>query len=160
MDKASLLADILTALAIAQTQALNAAAEAHETATHTENVAENKYDTLGLEAAYLAHGQSQRVLTCSADLKAFESLRPTPWQTADAIDLGALICLSTDDAASRWLYLGPGAGGLRMPFGGTEVVVVTPAAPLGQQLLGRYLGDDISIMVAGKQQDYAIKKVL
>jgi transcription elongation GreA/GreB family factor len=162
MDKASLLADILTALAIAQTQALNAAAEAHETATHTENVAENKYDTLGLEAAYLAHGQSQRVLTCSADLKAFERLRPTPWQAGDAIDLGALICLRTDDAdaASRWLYLGPGAGGLRMPLGGTEVVVVTPAAPLGQQLLGRYLGDDISIMVAGKQQDYAIKEVL
>ena len=162
MDKASLLADILTALAIAQTQALNAAAEAHETATHTENVAENKYDTLGLEAAYLAHGQSQRVLTCSADLKAFERLRPTPWQAGDAIDLGALICLHTDDAdaASRWLYLGPGAGGLRMPLGGTEVVVVTPAAPLGQQLLGRYLGDDISIMVVGKQQDYAIKEVL
>jgi transcription elongation GreA/GreB family factor len=162
MDKASLLADILTALAIAQTQALNAAAEAHETATHTENVAENKYDTLGLEAAYLAHGQSQRVLTCSADLKAFERLRPTPWQAGDAIDLGALICLRTDDAdaASRWLYLGPGAGGLRMPLGGTEVVVVTPAAPLGQQLLGRYLGDDISIMVVGKQQDYAIKEVL
>jgi len=159
MDKASLLADILTALAIALTQALNAAAEAHETATHTENVAENKYDTLGLEAAYLAHGQSQRVLTCSADLKAFESLRPTPWQTEDAIDLGALVCLSTDDAASRWLYLGPGAGGLRIPFGGTEVIVVTPAAPLGQQLLGRYLGDDIGIIVAGKQQNYAIKEV-
>ncbi|MFT4720123.1 MAG: hypothetical protein ACI9SB_001292 [Candidatus Azotimanducaceae bacterium] len=160
MDKVSLLTDILAALAIAQTQALNAAAQAHETATHTENVAENKYDTLGLEAAYLAHGQSQRVLTCSADLKAFESLRPTPWQTDDAIDLGALICLSSDDAASRWLYLGPGAGGLRMSFAGTEVVVVTPAAPLGQQLQGRYLGDDISIMVAGKQQDYVIKEVL
>jgi hypothetical protein len=159
MDKASLLADILTALATAQTQALNAAAEAHETATHTENVAENKYDTLGLEAAYLAHGQSQRVLTCSTDLKAFESLRPTPWKTGDAIDLGALICLRTDEAAARWLYLGPGAGGLKMPFGGTEVIVVTPAAPLGQQLLGRYLGDDISIMVAGKQQDYTIKEV-
>jgi transcription elongation GreA/GreB family factor len=47
-----------------------------------------------------------------------------------------------------------------MSFAGTEVVVVTPAAPLGQQLQGRYLGDDISIMVAGKQQNYVIKEVL
>jgi|AntAceMinimDraft_12_1070368.scaffolds.fasta_scaffold12354_2 hypothetical protein len=160
MDKALLLADILAALAIAQTQALNATAEAHRTATHTENVAENKYDTLGLEAAYLAHGQSQRVLTCSADLKAFEHLRPTPWPAASSIDIGALICLNTDAAASRWLYLGPGAGGLRVPFGDLEVVVVTTAAPLGQQLLGRYLGDDISLILADKQQDYVIAQLL
>jgi len=33
---------------------------AHETATHEENIAENKYVTLGLEAAYLATGQARR----------------------------------------------------------------------------------------------------
>ena len=160
MDKAQLLADILAALAIAQTQALNAAAEAHLTATHADNVAENKYDTLGLEAAYLAHGQSKRVLTCSADLKAFENLRPTAWQTGDAIGLGALICLHDDAAEARWLYLGPAAGGLRIQCASVQVVVVTSAAPLGLQLLGRHVDDHISISLAGKQQDYTIATVL
>jgi transcription elongation GreA/GreB family factor len=160
MDKTALLADILAALLNAQTQALSAAAEAHQTATHAENVAENKYDTLGLEAAYLAHGQSQRVVTCSADLKAFASLRPTPWPANDRIGVGALVCLDAVDTALRWLYLGPGAGGLRVAFGAIEVVVVTSAAPLGQQLLGRHLGDDISITVAGKQQEYVIAQIL
>jgi hypothetical protein len=160
MDKTLLLADILTALASAQTQAINAAAEAHQTATHAENVAENKYDTLGLEAAYLAHGQSQRVLACSAELKAFENLLPTPWSADDGIDLGALICLEAANVAPRWLYLGPGAGGLRVAFGNTEVVVVTPAAPLGKQLLGRYLGDDISLNLASTQQNYVIAQLL
>jgi hypothetical protein len=160
MDKALLLTDILTALSTAQTQALHAAAEAHQTATHAENVAENKYDTLGLEAAYLAHGQSQRVLACGAELTAFQRLRPTPWPTGDSIDVGALICLDSADTAPRWLYLGPGAGGLRIAFGAVEVVVVTAAAPLGQQLLGRYLGDDISLTVTGKQQDYVIAQLL
>ena len=38
-----------------------ASQQAHDSATHTENVPENQYDTLALEAAYLAHGQSQRI---------------------------------------------------------------------------------------------------
>jgi hypothetical protein len=38
-----------------------AAQTAYETATHEENIAENKYDTLGLEASYLAAGQAKRV---------------------------------------------------------------------------------------------------
>jgi transcription elongation GreA/GreB family factor len=29
-------------------------------ATHSENIVANKYDTLAVEAAYLAHGQSMR----------------------------------------------------------------------------------------------------
>ena len=44
-----------------------AAKRAHDTATSEENVAENKYDTLALEAAYLAQGQSQRVVQCQSD---------------------------------------------------------------------------------------------
>ncbi len=39
---------------------LHASHQAHQSATHCESKAENKYDTLGLEAAYLAHGLSVR----------------------------------------------------------------------------------------------------
>jgi hypothetical protein len=35
-------------------------ADRYETATHEENIAENKYDTLGLEASYLAAGETGR----------------------------------------------------------------------------------------------------
>ncbi len=44
-----------------------AAKQAHQAATGDESVAENKYDTFGLEASYLAHGQSQRVIECEQD---------------------------------------------------------------------------------------------
>ena len=40
--------------------------------THEENIAENKYDTLGLEAAYLAQGQAQRVNECYLSIQQFE----------------------------------------------------------------------------------------
>ena len=61
MDKNLLLQDVLSHLQSDLEQATLAAVTAHEAATHEENVAENKYDTLGLEAAYLASGQARRV---------------------------------------------------------------------------------------------------
>ena len=54
MNKFSLQQQVLKRLAEDLLQAEDAVRVAHETATHAENIAENKYDTLGLEAAYLA----------------------------------------------------------------------------------------------------------
>ena len=56
MDKFLLQQQVLERLAEDLLQAEQAVRAAHETATHQENIAENKYDTLGLEAAYLATG--------------------------------------------------------------------------------------------------------
>ena len=60
MDKFLLQQQVLHRLAEDLLQAEQAVRAAHETATHEENIAENKYDTLGLEAAYLATGQVRR----------------------------------------------------------------------------------------------------
>ena len=56
-----LIALILEQLQSELATALNASDQAHASATHSENVPENQYDTLALEAAYLAHGLSVRV---------------------------------------------------------------------------------------------------
>ena len=60
MDRFLLKQQVLERLAEDLLQAEHAVRAAHETATHEENIAENKYDTLGLEAAYLATGQARR----------------------------------------------------------------------------------------------------
>ena len=60
MDKFLLQQQVLERLAEDLLQAEQAVQAAHETATHKENIAENKYDTLGLEAGYLATGQARR----------------------------------------------------------------------------------------------------
>ena len=51
-----------------------AAQTAYEAATHEENVAENKYDTLGLEASYLATGQARRVEAIRPALKRYPAM--------------------------------------------------------------------------------------
>ena len=53
MDKFVLRQQVLERLAEDLLQAEQAMRAAHETANHEENIVENKYDTLGLEAAYL-----------------------------------------------------------------------------------------------------------
>ncbi len=59
MNKQTVHQLILDKLKIDLDIAERAAQTAYETATHEENIAENKYDTLGLEASYLAAGQAE-----------------------------------------------------------------------------------------------------
>jgi len=51
-----------------------AAKFARAEATHEQNKAENKYDTRGLEASYLAHGQSKQAAELEAAITDFENL--------------------------------------------------------------------------------------
>ena len=74
MNKKLLAETLLIALSDVHQSAVDAAKRAYDTATDNENVAENKYDTLALEAAYLAQGQSLRVEQCEADLIAFKEI--------------------------------------------------------------------------------------
>ena len=75
MDKFVLRQQVLERLAEDLRQAEQAVRAAHEAATHEENIAENKYDTLGLEAAYLATGQARRA---EAIRQAMANLAPIP----------------------------------------------------------------------------------
>ena len=74
MQKADVIAAIIAALTDQRDHAAAAADQARETATSKENIAENKYDTFGLEAAYLAHGQSTRVQQLTAEIAAFSAM--------------------------------------------------------------------------------------
>ncbi|MFT5209278.1 MAG: hypothetical protein ACI9CE_001000 [Flavobacterium sp.] len=129
--------------------------QAHATATHSENVAENKYDTLGLEAAYLAHGQSKRVLECQHELEAFKKLSTTSLTKDQAICLGSFVTLSFGKI-HRSVFIGPGAAGLKVHINNTELIVITPSAPLGKLLIGKYLFDEIDMVVDGIKTTYEI----
>lgn len=117
--------------------ALEAAEDARETATNKENIAENKYDTLGLEAAYLAHGQSNRVARLQYELQQFESLTT---DEVEEIELGALVSV-TQNGQERHYFVGPGAAGVTLNVQGTTVTVITLEAPLGSALSGLGVDD-------------------
>ncbi|CAH0991212.1 hypothetical protein SIN8267_01314 [Sinobacterium norvegicum] len=156
IDKNDVLVALIAALEATHQQAEKAALQAYQTATDVENIAENKYDTLGLEASYLAQGQAKRVAQCLQDIHQYRRLRPTPIDQDSPISIGSLVSYRQDALACRVVFIGPAAGGLSFDVDGTEVVVVTPVSPLGTLLLGSYLDDTLITRIGGVDKRYQI----
>ncbi len=131
---------------LAKTEA--AAQFARETATAKENAAENKYDTLGLEAAYLAESQSARVAELKGDLSALEKL--SRMKSTDRCAVGSLETLADASGNRRSILLSPCQGGLNVTVNGQLVQLVTLSAPVGKALLGAQCGDDVVLF--GQEQ--------
>ncbi|NYG32680.1 GreA/GreB family elongation factor [Sphaerotilus montanus] len=159
MDKFSLQQQVLQRLSEDLLQAEQAVRAAHETATHEENIAENKYDTLGLEAAYLATGQARRADAIRQALAHWRQFRPLPYDASKGIQLGALVCLVDADDQQQQLFLGPDGGSMQLLSGAQRVQVISCDAPLGKAMLGKCEGDEVSLQVATSRQQFEVLRV-
>lgn len=159
MDKFALRQQVLERLADDLTQAEQAVRVAHEAATHEENIAENKYDTLGLEAAYLATGQARRVEAIRQAMAKWRQFHPSPYDASKGIQLGALVCLVDSDDKRQQLFLGPDGGSMKLVSGAQFVQVISCEAPLGSALLGKREGDEVSIQAAPVRQQFEVLQV-
>ena len=159
MDKLLLQQQVLQRLAEDLLQAEQAVRAAHETATHEENVAENKYDTLGLEAAYLATGQAQRAAAIRQAMADWRQFRPRPYDASQGIQLGAWVCLVDSDDREQQFFLGPDGGSMKLVSSGQLVQVISGEAPLGRAMLGRCEGDEVSLQVAPVRQHFEVLRV-
>jgi len=159
MDKYAVHQRLLELLDIDLDVLQRAAQTAYETATHEENVAENKYDTLGLEASYLATGQARRMEEIREALKRCRELILRPHDPQTGIQLGALLALEAENGSEQWLFLAPDAAGLKVEEAGQLITVISPRSPLGGALLGKLEGDEVTIKVGGVAQRYSIIRV-
>jgi transcription elongation GreA/GreB family factor len=139
--------------------ALTAANRAHSTATDKANIAENKYDTLAIEAAYLAEGQAKRTSECSADLKAIQKLTALDFSQSDAIAIGALVSLIDSNEKALLLFLAPVSGGHKFIFEERTIVVITQSSPLGKALLGKRVDDEFEFGSGQHKRDYRITAI-
>jgi transcription elongation GreA/GreB family factor len=133
-----------------------AAMATHAEATDEENKAEDKYDTRGLEASYLAHGQSKAAEETALALSQFQALTLRDFAADEPISLGALVSL---DDGSRY-FVGPRAGGTEIEADGVTVLVITPQSPLGHELVGKRQGDQVTLTLGGKRSQLRITSVV
>ncbi|WP_313201732.1 transcription elongation factor GreAB [Pseudomonas sp.] len=145
MDKATLLTRIVAALETDMEVLRRAAQAAYEAATAEENIAENKYDTLGLEASYLATGQARRTAEIRQALLTYQQLRLREHDPARGVQVSNLVTLEDEDGGQRLLFLGPEAAGLKIGEGDELVTVITSRSPLGQQLVGKKIDDEVKL---------------
>ena len=159
MDKHLLQQQVLERLAEDLLLAEQAVRAAHETATHEENIAENKYDTLGLEAAYLATGQARRAEVIRQAMANWRQFRPRPYDSSKGIQLGALVCIVDSADKQQLLFLGPDGGSMKLVSGAHLIQVISSEAPLGRAMLGKYAGDEVWIQVAPIRQQFEVLRV-
>ncbi|WP_095110594.1 GreA/GreB family elongation factor [Pseudomonas sp. Irchel 3E20] len=159
MNKHSVHALILDKLQADLDIAQRAAQTAYETATHEENIAENKYDTLGLEASYLAAGQAKRVEEIRQALALCQNMALRPYDESTGIQVGTLLGLEDEQGRQQWLFLAPDGAGLKVQLVGQPITVITPRSPLGKSLLGKFEGDEVDISVAGARQQFTVTEV-
>jgi len=138
----------------------HSALDAKEAATNEESKPENKYDTRALEASYLASAQSSRVEELRRAISRLSQLELVSFASGDAIRVGALVQLEATDTGKRWVFILPYGGGERIRFENTEILVLTPEAPLGKALLGKRESDEFEFRVQKKLIDYEVLKVL
>ncbi|WP_460122656.1 GreA/GreB family elongation factor [Pseudomonas sp. S2_C03] len=160
MNKTTVHQLIIDRLKIDLDVAERAAQTAYETATHEENVAENKYDTLGLEASYLATGQARRMEEIRQSLTLCQNLTLQAYDDQRGIEVGALLGLEDETGREQWLFLAPDAAGLKVDLVGQLITVITPRSPLGKSLLGKFEGDEVEIVVAGARQQFSVTEVI
>ncbi len=158
MNKSDLLQQIIAQLSHDLAVLFNAAKTAHEAATHSENLPDNKYDTLALEASYVAQGQANRAGEVRQAIEVYKQLCIAPMDDG-AVRLAALVNIEAEDGTAKVVFIGPLEGGLRVTVDGTEVVVITPSSPLGGQLIGKVNGDTVQIGTGKNRVFYEITEV-
>ena len=144
MNKPDLLRTILDTLAAELDGAVRDAKEAAEAATDPDSRAENKYDTRALESSYLARGQARRVTELQEALRDCRQLAAGALPLGGRAEVGSLVTLDTPGGALIY-FLCPAAGGTEVRHEGREVILITPASPLGRQLMGKSVGDTVTL---------------
>jgi transcription elongation GreA/GreB family factor len=158
MNKRALIRKIIARLTDELAVYFRAANASRAEATHEQNKAESKYDTRGLEASYLARGQSRQAAEIESAIAEFEKLAARQLADGEAIDIGALVELE-HGGENSFYFLGPRAGGTEVVHEKREILVITPQSPLGEQLLGKKQGDRPQLNLGGKAQSARIVSV-
>jgi transcription elongation GreA/GreB family factor len=136
-----------------------AAKTAHEASIHEENIPDNKYDTLSLEASYVAQGQANRAQEIKRALHAYRTLALQRFEEDAPIRLTALVTLEAEDGETRTVFIGPDEGGMKLNLDGEEILVITPGSPLGTDLIGKCVGDSVNLGIGRQKRDFEIVRV-
>jgi transcription elongation GreA/GreB family factor len=97
-----------------------------------------------------------RALELRNALAEVQSMPVRAFQEGQPVALGALVAIE-EEGATQMLFLAPHGGGARLAEG--FVQVVTPKSPLGHALLGKCVGDECDVRLAGRTRSLVLSRV-
>ena len=157
-DKQGLKAALLKSLDDEIEVALQAATTAQVTASDSNNKPENKYDTLALEAAYLAHGQSERILGLQQTRIQVVKWPVPEFSENDMVRTGAYVELVAEDDTEQAVFIAL-VGGRQLLINGRSILVISSETPLAKSLAGSSMGDEITLTLGGKAQRWEVLRL-
>lgn len=159
IDKQKLVQHIVGHLRSEAEHFAHAAQVAHADATDEESKAENKYDTRGLEAAYLAGAQGSMAAQAVRNMVGYEALVLQDFSNEKPIALTALVELESEEGMRSFYFLGPSGGGTKIEYDGISILLITPSSPVGARLLNRQVGDCIKVPAGKAVKEYEVVSV-
>lgn len=157
MNKSDLRLTILGMLEQKLAIAYSSVQRAIESATDEETVPEHKYDTLALEASYLAHGQAMRVQESEKEIRRFRELHLP--ESPDKVVLGTLVTLVDLDDNRKQFFVAPCEGGMKVQFENQTITLVTFESPLGKAIKGTQVGDEVRYQAGDNTYYYEIETI-
>lgn len=158
MDKRRIIVKLIELTRQNLQSAYDSAQSTYDIATNEESKPENKYDTRGLEASYLAGAQAERVADIKSTLTVYENISIKNFDNDSKIALTALVELTAQNKTSLVLLM-PKGGGQVISFENCQIQVITPESPLGKNLIGKEVGEVIQISSDRKSLEYEILKI-
>jgi transcription elongation GreA/GreB family factor len=157
MNKIKIFEQIKKELDLKYDLAKAAVKEAYATATDKENIAENKYDTTGLEASYLVQGQARRLEELQHSINAFNQMTISS-EKANLVTLGTLFMVEENEKTFL-LFVATHAGGLKVQYENTEIMVITVNSPIGKALAGKKIGNSVEVTIGRNTKTYIIQEL-
>lgn len=165
MTKITILSQLIAHLELKLGEAIHSAKQAHLDAINDQSKAETQYDTLAIESAYLAEGQSKRVSDYQQQLiylkQAVHQVNGTPSNSSpqSTVNLGSLVLVEQHDVQQYFFILSVGAG-FTSALDTLKVTVISPHSPIGQALLGAQVNDEVQVSLGGSSLSYCIVSVI
>lgn len=158
MNKKEVVDEIVERLRLELSRLMAAANASHQAATHEESQAEDRYDTRGLEASYLAGAQSVRAAEIEHTISLIRLLPLRDAAQDDPVVPGTLVELDQDGKRLLY-YVAPRGGGVSVQVNGKTVQVITPSSPLGEELVGRKVGEVLELEIHDDVREYEVVSV-
>ena len=158
IEKQHLIDQIICELTKRFEKLCQAAKATYDGAIHEESKAEDKYDTRGLEASYLAGAQARRASEMEEAISLYRNLKAKDFGEDVPIALTALVEVETNGKEALY-FIGPEGGGIKLQAEDRDIVVITPKSPLGRRLIGKVANDEFDFSTGGALRSCTILSV-
>jgi len=159
MNKQSLLNAVVEILEKDLQAIVDASSVARKAATEGEAKAEHKYDTRGIEQSYLADGQARRGAELMESIAHLKALPLLNFQKSSPVQISAIVEVESEREDFQLFFILPSRGGIKVDFEGQEILTLSPDSPMGENILGKFTGDEFEVKLKNKIHSYSIRSI-